>query len=386
MKKVLFDGIAMQADSRAKFHGGGEYTKYILKEAIKCNFQFDIVINPSLYLDEDIRILLEKHSRKIIHVANKQELYSIINKLEYEIFYSPLPYSYNDYSGNATLIGVIHGLRPIEIVWDEYKHKYYNSTFLKFISWIISKNRLIQSVIKNKRIAAFHKLIMIPNSQFITVSNHTKYSLITFFPKLLPENIKVFYSPFDIPKIEKENQNRNNNNKFFLLVSGNRFEKNSYRAILAFDKLFTNKTLSDEFDVVITGADQLPFKNEIRNRERFKLLPYVDAHELNELYHDAFCYIYPSLNEGFGYPPLIAMSQNTPVIASASTSIPEVCGNAALYFTPGSIDELCNRILNIVNDDKLRTYLCENGIKRVLELQKRQKDEMSDYMRLIFNN
>lgn len=111
----------------------------------------------------------------------------------------------------------------------------------------------------------------------------------------------------------------------------------------------------------------------------------MTTERLRELYSNAFCFVYPSLNEGFGYPPILAMSVNTPVIASSATSIPEVCGNAALYFSPENMDDLCNRILHIVDDEEKRAELIALGKERVRFLQKKQSADISKYIGLIFD-
>ena len=74
-------------------------------------------------------------------------------------------------------------------------------------------------------------------------------------------------------------------------------------------------------------------------------------------------FIYPSINEGFGYPPLEAMSKSIPVAASAVCSIPEVCGDAALYFNPYDIEEIANRIVQLA-DPVMHRNMAERGRKR----------------------
>ncbi len=382
MSNILFDGTAMQSDSRSKFHGGSEYAKYILKTAINSGYTFDIALNPNLFLEDSILNKIKNKHLRIVTIKSKHDLYTAIESGKYDRFYSALPYNYFDYNGTAKFIGVIHGLRPIEIAWDKYKHKYYYSKSKKFVGWIISKFEFFSNYLKEKQYHNFDKLLKIPNSAFVAVSNHTKYALLNFFPEITIDRIHVYYSPFDIIKSDNKIPN-NNNQPFFLLVSGNRFEKNTYRAIKAFDKLFSDNRLC-EYNVVITGAKNLPFIKEIKNINKFKLLPYVDKYQLDELYSNSYCLVYPSLNEGFGYPPLLAMSVDTPVIASSSTSIPEVCGDAALYFSPENIDDLCNRILNITNDLELRETLIKKGRERIEYFQSVQINSIHNYLHLIF--
>ena len=74
--------------------------------------------------------------------------------------------------------------------------------------------------------------------------------------------------------------------------------------------------------------------------------------------------VFPSLTEGFGAPPLEAMSCGCPVIASNTSSVPEVCGDAVLYIDPYSIDDISDRIKLLIYDDHLRQELIQKGMKR----------------------
>ena len=168
------------------------------------------------------------------------------------------------------------------------------------------------------------------------------------------------------------------------MVSGNRYEKNVYRAVLAFDKLFSSGWLNGK-KVKITGFGGMKLWDEVKNKDRFEGLPYVSTEELNRLYEQAFCFVYPSLNEGFGYPPLKAMGYGTPVAASSATSIPEVCGDAACFFSPTNIDDMANRILRIDLDEKYRKEMVAKGKQRVKDLLIKQKHDISYLFNLLFN-
>ena len=117
----------------------------------------------------------------------------------------------------------------------------------------------------------------------------------------------------------------------------------------------------------------------------FKFLGYVDEKELDFLYANAYAFIYPSLNEGFGYPPLEAMKYNVPVIASNAASIPEVCGNAALYFNPTSIRELEERIIEL-QEERVYFDLQKKGTIRFHEIETRQKEDLDKLVDWIIRN
>lgn len=381
MKKILFDGLAIQSKKPGMFHGGSEYAKFIFKKAVDMGFHFDVVFSKQLFTSSEIEnYIQQKDIVNVILVENKSGVYHVIDYGSYDCFFSALPYIYTNYSCKTPLFGVIHGLRSIELPWDKYRYKYSSKFKGQLTGWFISHCKPIQNYLKNKHILHSRRVLGIKNAQFIVVSYHTKYSVLNYFPNLSPRDINVFYSPFEIEdkheNVEKEN--------YYLMVSGNRYEKNVYRAVMAFDMLFSKGWLKDK-KVIITGCNGLNLWKEVKNKSCFELLPYVDTDVLNSLYEHAFCFVYPSLNEGFGYPPLKAMGYGTPVIASSATSIPEACGDAACFFSPTNIDDLANRILRMDLDDKFRNDLVAKGKQRVEDLLNCQRNQTMQLIHMIFD-
>ena len=86
--------------------------------------------------------------------------------------------------------------------------------------------------------------------------------------------------------------------------------------------------------------------------------------ELRGLYENAFAFVFPSLYEGFGIPPLEAMVCGCPVLASNASSIPEVCGEAVLYFDPNNIQDIVRALLELTINAQLRNELIEKGMLR----------------------
>lgn len=99
-------------------------------------------------------------------------------------------------------------------------------------------------------------------------------------------------------------------------------------------------------------------------RSSVRLFPNVEDRELRALYTLAHVFVFPSLYEGFGIPPLEAMACGTPVIASNASSIPEVVGDAGLYFAPSSKEELLSALDRITDDSALRETLVKKGLER----------------------
>ena len=161
------------------------------------------------------------------------------------------------------------------------------------------------------------------NAKLITDSQHSKYSLLNRFPELKAEQIYVLYPPRikGAPLSDSKLQDFSLEYKgFFLLISAHRWIKNSFRAIRAFDQLFSDFPGLNK-KVLVLGMENGKIFKSIINKDRFVFHGYVEREVLEMLYKSAYCFVYPTLNEGFGYPPLESMKYGTPVIASAITSI-----------------------------------------------------------------
>ncbi len=107
--------------------------------------------------------------------------------------------------------------------------------------------------------------------------------------------------------------------------------------------------------------------DELERRDllgRVHITGYVRERFLPALYRQASAFVYPSLYEGFGLPPLEAMSSGTPVIVSRSSSLPEVVGDAGLFVNPLDTNELAEAMNSILSDDGLAAELRRKGLER----------------------
>jgi len=94
------------------------------------------------------------------------------------------------------------------------------------------------------------------------------------------------------------------------------------------------------------------------------LTGFVSDSDIPALFNHASVYVFPSLYEGFGLPPLQACAYGTPILSSNKTSMPEILGNAALYFDPSDTMDFHNKLEMIMQDKKIRIELIQNGLKR----------------------
>lgn len=102
----------------------------------------------------------------------------------------------------------------------------------------------------------------------------------------------------------------------------------------------------------------------------------VSDEELIALYAGAEAFVFPSIYEGFGIPPLEAMLCDCPVIASSAASIPEVCGDAAIYFSPHSVSELVHAMHQLTEDEALRAQLVSKARIRSSEFSWKRSGEV----------
>jgi glycosyltransferase involved in cell wall biosynthesis len=153
------------------------------------------------------------------------------------------------------------------------------------------------------------------------------------------------------------------NDLYLVMLNAGRLEKNAASAVAAFDKLFYQSDfaiVNPNLKLVLVGlnkASDLGVKKP-REHRRIVALPPLSPARLEYLLTKARGLIYPSFNEGFGYPPLEAMSVGVPCLVSDCTSIPEVCGDAAFYCNPLDVDSIVvglgNLLLHKPDVQKLR--------------------------------
>lgn len=99
-------------------------------------------------------------------------------------------------------------------------------------------------------------------------------------------------------------------------------------------------------------------------RQRIVLTGYVPAGDMPVLYGSAAAFLYCSLYEGFGLPPIEAMACGAPVIASNTTALPEVCGDGALLVDPTNVEAIADALNRVVGDDAFRAALVQRGLTR----------------------
>lgn len=374
--KLLFDVTATQPIGNNKRHGGGKYGEIVLRRLLERHLTIVCYYDSSLWLNPDTEKIIKSHSVTLLDIKGRS-IEGIVKESGCNTIYSALPkYNLLHYRG-CRVIATIHGLRTFETPADSYCFYYKSSGWRELIQYFAKK--IVPGLYKERLRKYKLKEWKSDNFQMVTVSNHSLFSIKTYFPEFKDVQIPVFYSP---STSSDHIITKKHTEMYFLMVSGARPEKNNLRAIKALDNLFSGGYLKD-FKVKITGAKSgNVFRYKIKNSDRFEFCGFVDEEELDQLYHDAYSFIYPSLNEGFGYPPLEAMHYGVPVLASPFTSIPEVCEGAALYFNPFSVEEISARILAISNDEVHKDYSKRAKLQysKITAKQQSDLDTLIDYL------
>ena len=177
--------------------------------------------------------------------------------------------------------------------------------------------------------------------------------------------VKYGYSPVDAAARETIKERCADGKEYFIYVGAIHPRKNLMNLLKAFS--IFKKRLKSNMQLIIAGRLAWKFDEftdglkTYKYREDVKLLGYLPQQELINLTGSAYALLYPSFFEGFGVPPLEAMNCGVPVIASAASSIPEICGDAALFVNPESIEDIADKMMALYKDEKLRNELIAKG-------------------------
>lgn len=386
MKKLLFNLERTQPVGAVKRHGGGIYGEIVLRRIAERGLPVEAIYDSRKWLNPEMKELCDRHGIELHDIASAPSAKDAIQKLaddgRVEVLYTPLLIE-----GLNTLKGIdiyctVHGLRDAELPTDWFSLRYPFSLKARVKQLLFLT---VTEYMRRRGSRGYRRIFDNPEINYVTVSEHSRSSIRLFFPNQRNRDIPVCYSP-NTGAVEPSQGYAGGivgeGTPFFLMVSGNRWEKNNLRAIIALDRLYTDGVISHTRTVVTGVRDPRKLKYRLRNPEKFIFPGYVDDDILSALYRDAYCFIYPTLNEGFGYPPLEAMRFATPVIASPVTSVSEICGDGALYVNPYDITEMQIRILRML-EPEFREEMSRKGYERYKQVSARQAadlDRLIDYI------
>lgn len=178
----------------------------------------------------------------------------------------------------------------------------------------------------------------------------------------------VVYPGIDFASARLQDDRRLDDGKDYLLAVGN---VKKHKNLLALISAFASIRDRIHHDLVIVGRQEgfLNAESALVNASvlmdgRVRFTGHVSDAELPGYYRNATALIFPSYYEGFGFPILEAMAQGCPVACSRAASLPEVAGDAALYFDPFNVDAIAEALVRIATDTELRSKLSNAGLKQ----------------------
>ena len=276
-----------------------------------------------------------------------------ISKENIDILYCPS--FYTPYYSKTPVVAVIH-----DIIFLHYpkEHGVFWNSYLKFSTYIAVKKA----------------------NKIITISEFSKKDILEKY-KVSPIKIKVISNAVsqefrvikDDSLISKFRNKYSLKHKFFMYAGAVSTHKNIPTLLKSFYlfKKSRNNFEKEKFSLILSGSDKTPPENIQILLKKYNLekdvifIGFLPEDDLIMLYNTAEIFIFPSLYEGFGFPPLEAMACGCPVISSNATSLPEVLGSAGILVDPLDAEGIALNIENILSDQDLKNNLIEKGLNHV---------------------
>jgi glycosyltransferase involved in cell wall biosynthesis len=276
-----------------------------------------------------------------------------------DIFFYPSVYTYYPIRNKCKKIVAIH-----DVIAEQYPELVFrsrkNKLFWDLKTWLaIRQSDLVLTVSEfSKRGIADH--FRLPEQRIRVVSEGSADS---FSPVSDDQALQATLSAHGL----------SGTSRYILYVGGIAPHKNLQVLVEAFSELMQEPRYDDvrlvmvgdyENDVFLIDENLKAGMNDPSFKQRVVYTGYVSDSDLNDLYNGAQVFVLPSFCEGFGLPALEAMSCGTVVIGSSTTSIPEVVGDAGLFFDPHDKSELALRLRDVLDNDALRTDFGRRALAR----------------------
>jgi len=206
------------------------------------------------------------------------------------------------------------------------------------------------------------------SKKIIAVSKTTKKDIMHEY-HILDKKIEVIYNGYESDNPDSSHPSQSlHTYPYFLTVGTIQPRKNLSTLITAFIQFQKNHP---DYKLIIAGKKGWKYASifsqveEQKIKENIILPGFVSEEEKISLYKNATAFIFPSLYEGFGIPLLEAMSYQCPVLSSFNSSLPEIGGDACLYFDPNNSNDIVEKMNIIVVDKNLSKILIKSGKKRI---------------------
>lgn len=328
--------------------GIGTYIKNVFPSIIKDFDEVEVLGDPIFLKNFD-------WSNQIKIIPFRYKIYSFVEQLMYpiripkcDVFWTP--------HFNSPLLPIKAKKRLVTVHdVNHLSNPKYFSFAKRYIAKILYKNAVYRS------------------RYIYTVSEFSKSEILKFF-SVDPDKIKVVYCGVsqNFSKIKSTTPTLELPKNYLLYVGNVKPHKNLMTLLKAYCLL--EREIKEKYKLVVLGKKD-GFITE--DREIFKFIEENDLHrrvhftgfipdqEVPLVYKNASLFVFPSLYEGFGLPILEAMSSGVPVISSNKASLPEVGGDAVLYFDPTDLSDLKENIIRLLADQTLRDKLVKKGHEQV---------------------
>ncbi len=241
---------------------------------------------------------------------------------------------------------------PTISVVHDLAFKHFPNAYSK--SQLISQNASFELLSKNA-------------SGIIFTSLNTKKDFFEFYPSFVGRS-KVLYQSYDNDLYSSQNfakkLPKNIPNKYILSIGRLEKRKNIVNLVKSYIKMRqSNPSISEKLLLIgMPGFGYEEISKEISKSGKYKddiiELGYVDKEFLPSIYSKSSLFVFPTLYEGFGIPILEAFASGVPVVCSKSSSLPEVAGNAAIFFDPENVSDIAEKIASVLKNNDL----CKNMI------------------------
>lgn len=251
-------------------------------------------------------------------------------------------------SNSEKIISTIHDIIPSKIpdtVSPSY-FKIYNENIIK----IIERSNLIITVSNFSKEDISKNFSVNPNKIHVTYLSHSK-----IYKPINKDICKNFL-----------NKNYKIDFKYILFVGNFSPRKNILGLIRAFSKICNENKTINLIIIGVKGQSYETYLNEcikLKIKNRVIFTGFIKTSHLPYFYNNALCFIYPSIYEGFGLPPLESMACKTPVITSNLTSMPEILKDSALYINPYDLEDIYLKLNMLLNDNDLKNDLIKKGFE-----------------------
>ena len=338
--KVLFD---YQIYNLQKYGGISRYFYELSKGLLTIGTEVDnsVILSDNVYTSDPIYASVKYHFKQ--NFRGKTSIYRYINRIiakkyltgDFDVFH---PTNYETYflkDLNKPFVITFY-----DLIHEKFKEQYHE--YGQDVGLFARRKHLLDKC-----------------SKVIAISESTKNDIVEFYGTQ-PEKITVIHLSSSLGTNIKYNDNLG---KYILYVG----IRNSYKNFIGFVTAIASLLLKEkDLKLICAGggsftANEISFLSHLKIKSQVIQKP-IDDQVLAGLYKNALFFVFPTMYEGFGIPVLEAFSCGCPALISNTSSLPEVGGEAALYFDPYSTDDILNKVTELFYNDSLRCDLKEKGL------------------------